>query len=204
MGKYEQALTDFNQVIQIESKDAWAVAQRGTTYRKMGKYEQALADINQAIQLFPKYDSVISQRSEIYILTGKLDQALIDINLAIQIQPDSSWRYYLRSQIHKLQNRTNDFGRDIEKAVSLARSYDGNNSDKAWNLFNLALYELVLGHTEQASHIYRQGFSNNATPGMIIDAIFDLDNLMKLFPDILEAKKIRDLLRAELDKKQVS
>ena len=37
MGKYEQALADFDQAIALDAKDAWAIASRGETYRLHGQ-----------------------------------------------------------------------------------------------------------------------------------------------------------------------
>ncbi|MCI0338947.1 MAG: tetratricopeptide repeat protein, partial [Acidobacteria bacterium] len=46
-----KALADFNRSIKLEAKDAWAIAQRGSTYRSMEQYEKALADFSRAIEL---------------------------------------------------------------------------------------------------------------------------------------------------------
>ena len=49
MGKYQEALADFDRAIELKPDDAWAIASRGETYRLMGRYEEALADFNRAI-----------------------------------------------------------------------------------------------------------------------------------------------------------
>ena len=65
MGHYDQALTDFNQAIELNPQYHWAIASRGETYRLMGRYEQALADFNQAIELNPQSDWAIAHRGQI-------------------------------------------------------------------------------------------------------------------------------------------
>ncbi len=49
MGKFEDALADLSRAIELDDKDAWAIANRGETYRQMGKFEDALADLSRAI-----------------------------------------------------------------------------------------------------------------------------------------------------------
>ena len=62
MGKYDQALADFDRAIGLDEKYAWAIANRGITYRLMDKYELALADFDRAIDLDEKYAWAIAER----------------------------------------------------------------------------------------------------------------------------------------------
>ncbi len=48
MGKYTEALADFDRAIALDEKYAWTIARRGETYRLMGKYPEALADFDRA------------------------------------------------------------------------------------------------------------------------------------------------------------
>jgi tetratricopeptide (TPR) repeat protein len=66
MGRYDEALTDFNQIIELNPKDQWAIASRGETYRLMGRYDEALTDFNQAIALWPETDWIVAERGESY------------------------------------------------------------------------------------------------------------------------------------------
>ena len=65
MGRYDEALTDFNQALELQPEADWAVAERGETYRLMGHHEQALTDFNQAIELNPQSDWAIAHRGQI-------------------------------------------------------------------------------------------------------------------------------------------
>jgi hypothetical protein len=40
MGRYDDALTDFNQAIELASESDWALAHRGHIHRLMGHYDQ--------------------------------------------------------------------------------------------------------------------------------------------------------------------
>ena len=54
MDRYEEALADFNRAIDLDPSYAWALANRGETYRRMERYEEALADLTRAIDLNPE------------------------------------------------------------------------------------------------------------------------------------------------------
>ncbi len=66
MGKYPEALADFNRAIELDERYALAIASRGQTYRLMGKYPEALVDFDKAIELNGKYTWAIAKRGETY------------------------------------------------------------------------------------------------------------------------------------------
>ena len=53
LGQYEEAIADFDQVIQWQSENAYAYISRGQAKANLGQYEEAFADFDQAIQLRP-------------------------------------------------------------------------------------------------------------------------------------------------------
>ena len=111
MGKYEQALADFDHAIALDEKDASAIASRGETYRLMGKYEQALTDFDHAIQLDEKDIWVIQNHGRTCLRMGKYEQALIDFNKVLEIDPENIdcmfWRALTNINLNN-QNAAND------------------------------------------------------------------------------------------------
>ncbi len=53
MGRYGEALADFNRAIELDPDSTWLMVRRGQTYQAMDRYEEALADFNRAIELDP-------------------------------------------------------------------------------------------------------------------------------------------------------
>ena len=53
--------TDFNQAIELNPQDQWAIASRGETYRLMGHYDNALTDFNHVIALWPDTDTIAAE-----------------------------------------------------------------------------------------------------------------------------------------------
>src|SRR6266513_1300259 len=52
-GKTDEALSDCNQAIQLNAKNATAFHNRAAGYSAKGNYDRAIADLDQAIQLDP-------------------------------------------------------------------------------------------------------------------------------------------------------
>jgi tetratricopeptide (TPR) repeat protein len=101
MGRYDQALADFNRAIEVDPEDAWAIGSRGQTYRLMGRYDEALADLNRAIELDPDQDWVIAERGETYRLVERYDEALADLDRAIELYPGDDDYIMKRAEIQR-------------------------------------------------------------------------------------------------------
>jgi len=52
-GQYDEAISDFNKAIEINSKYDKAYNNRGITYRLKGQYDRAISDFNKAIEINP-------------------------------------------------------------------------------------------------------------------------------------------------------
>ena len=52
MGRYDEALADFNHAL-AHPDDAWTAGSRGLTYQAMGRYDDALADFDHACSSTP-------------------------------------------------------------------------------------------------------------------------------------------------------
>lgn len=52
-GEYDEAVTDFNEAIQLDPKSVTAYLDRGMAYEEEGKYQEAISDYDIAIRLAP-------------------------------------------------------------------------------------------------------------------------------------------------------
>ncbi len=67
LGKYDEAIADYNQVIKLKPKYAEAYSNRGNVYKKLKKYDEAIADYEKFIELAksnPKLKSHIPRVQE--------------------------------------------------------------------------------------------------------------------------------------------
>ena len=54
MGRYDEALADFNRAIELDPGYAWAIASRGADLPADGPLRRGPADFNRAIELDPE------------------------------------------------------------------------------------------------------------------------------------------------------
>ena len=117
MGRYEEALVDFNQAIALDDKNTGAFTSRGQTYRLMERYEEALVDFNQAIALNDKSSWVFAQRGETYRLMERYAEALTDLNYALTLGSDTyNLRGLVFSYLGCYDEAINSYLQGLEKA----------------------------------------------------------------------------------------
>jgi tetratricopeptide (TPR) repeat protein len=56
LGRYQEALEDYDKAIEIDSKLANAYVNRGSAYSHLGATEKAIADYEKGLELDPKID----------------------------------------------------------------------------------------------------------------------------------------------------
>ena len=105
MGKYDEALSDFNHAIELNEKYAWAIANRGENYRLMGKYDEALSNFNRAIELDEKDAWAIASRGETHRLMGKYNEALKDFDRGINLNNNFDWAISCRGDTYRQLER---------------------------------------------------------------------------------------------------
>jgi formylglycine-generating enzyme required for sulfatase activity len=87
-GEYSSAITDFNQVLQLDSSALSANIQRGLAYYQIGEYQGAIADFDQVLRLNPNDAHTYHHRGLVYQKLGQLERAIEDFNRALQIDPN--------------------------------------------------------------------------------------------------------------------
>ena len=195
---YDQALVDFDHSLELLENNVWAITSRGRIHQLMGHYDQALVDFHRAIQLNKKDVSATCNLGLIYIMKGCYDQALTHLNRAIKIDDGNYWAYYFRSLVHELCGYVEQSQHDIRNAIQFARSqYEIDPND--WkNLFNLALFELFGNNLDGAEKYYQQAITSDIPLGYFPAAIYDLEDLTKVFPNNSLALHFLELLTKHL------
>jgi serine/threonine protein kinase/Tfp pilus assembly protein PilF len=76
IGKYTEALNQFNEVLKLDPDYGLPYKYMGQTYAQMGKYEKALDYMNEYVSLYPQYADSYYSLGMIYFRMGKIDQAI--------------------------------------------------------------------------------------------------------------------------------
>jgi tetratricopeptide (TPR) repeat protein len=140
-GKYEQAISEFNEVISRNSYPAWIIS-RATIYRLNRQYDKADADFNELIRRFPQAWYFYMLRALNNFDAGKPDVAIADLDKSANLAPVSAlhpvlWGYILRSR---------SGSRDTSAIAEIATKPNQKDID-------LAVYRLFLGQSTPAELI---------------------------------------------------
>lgn len=88
MGRLEEALADFDTVIELDPNYAEYHFDRATLLRRLDRHADALADYDKAIELSPPFPEVYHHRGNLWAELGEVSKALADFDYALELAPD--------------------------------------------------------------------------------------------------------------------
>ncbi|GBG82832.1 hypothetical protein CBR_g36362 [Chara braunii] len=134
-GRLDEAIDDFNRLLEKVPRFASALVTRGTALALQGKLEAAVQDFTQAIECSPKQIEAWKRRGQARAALGLEAEVLSDYAEALRIDPNCSDVYLQRGMFHyklkDFQSAEADMRTTIEK--------DPNNK-QAWNFL---VWELI-------------------------------------------------------------
>lgn len=201
MKRYEEALTDFNRLIGLDSGDKRAITRRGFVYRSMARYREALTDLNQAIELDPDYKEAIRQRGEVYLLLKQYDQALQNFKTAMDTEAND-WCHYCQALAYRGLSQAENAKTDLIQAIQIAKEKYKGDTDNYGNAVNLALYYIFARNHSKAKQLYQEVVSKEVPLLYIHEAISDLQDLLTIFPSYPHAQEMEGFLQSVLSQRQ--
>lgn len=91
LGRYQDALADFNESARLQPFYHRAFAWRGSLYRKMGKLPEALADLDRALAMDPHYSLTWYERSAVLRAQGDFASSVVDLDRAFRLDARYRW-----------------------------------------------------------------------------------------------------------------
>lgn len=121
--EWEQAITAFSSVIELEPDNAFAYDRRGIAHGRAERYDEAIPDFSRAISVAPAFAGPYNNRGLSYYKQCRFDEAIADYSTAIQLSPDVAVFYANRGLAHSqrgdLYAAIADYNRSIELDPSL-------------------------------------------------------------------------------------
>ncbi len=103
MGKHQDAINEFDQVVEQKPGYAGAWDQRARAFISLKKFDQALLDANRAVNIEPLDDANLALRGFVYLKMKNFALALKDFQMAASIRPGEKYYAdtieYLMSQL---------------------------------------------------------------------------------------------------------
>jgi len=95
--EYDRAIADFDMAIELDPKDAMAVADRGIAYFWQGKYELARMELDAAYRMNPRNPVVFRGRGMLALQAGDLVGAIAAFTVSLDIEPHNEFALQRRA-----------------------------------------------------------------------------------------------------------
>jgi len=187
LGRPNEALVAFDDVLQLDPEYDDAYFERAVAHRAVGDLDAALADLDRAIELSPAFTDAYYNRADIHTDLGDTERSMADLDMLLDIDPD-----YLSGRINRAvlrMGRGDLDGADRDLALGLLT---GPADPGLWSAVGLLRTEQ--GREIEASEAFDQALRlddrlvaawvNRAvlrfSAGQVGDAVTDLDRAIEL------------------------
>lgn len=116
---YDEAIEDYNRVIEKDCYNAKAYVSRGYAYKEKKEYDKAIIDCTRAIELEPNNVEAYTNRGYAYSKKEEFDKAIENYTQAIKLQPDSEEHYIYRALVYFTKEEYDKAIDDSTKAIEL-------------------------------------------------------------------------------------
>ena len=124
-GKFDEAITDFNQAIMIEPKNIEAYKNRGLAFCKKMQWDNAIADYSKIIEFDSNNSAAYGTRGYAFFRMNQFEAAIDDFSKIIEIGSKNADDYYFRGDAYRRTNQWEYARADLEKALQLNPAHKG-------------------------------------------------------------------------------
>ncbi len=142
--KYDKALEDYNQALELAPHYALAYNNRGSVYAELQQYDNAIADFNHAIREQSNYAEAYANRGAAYGNINQHKKALKDLTQSIEIEPHNAHAYYNRGIVYDDLQQHEKALKDFTRAIEFAPNHEFLYARRAKTYLQRHKYEEAL------------------------------------------------------------
>ena len=198
LGKFEDAIQDYNKAIDLNPNNASYYYNRGTTFANLEKFEDAIQDYNKAIDLNPNDESVYYNRGVAFIYLNEYEKAIENLSKAIDLNPNKDSTYYNRGIAFTNLSDSEKAIKDFNKAIDLNSNNASYYNNRGTLYINQGNYDEAVKDFSKAidlNPIFTFGYSNLGNLYNNLNkyekAIKNLSKAIDLDPNFSDAYNIR-------------
>jgi tetratricopeptide (TPR) repeat protein len=150
-GKYVEAISAFDEAIEIDPQYAAALCYKSFTLNELGKHDEATSPYDKAIEIDPQYVAAAWENKGNDLEQSKrYDDALEAYNRAIDLDPKDARTWFGKGYVLSKQAELNESMKAYDKAIEIDPEYAMAWSNKAANLLDLGINDDALKASEKA------------------------------------------------------
>ena len=119
LGAFEEAMSNIDQAISLNSMDCSSIARKANIYYCKGDIDSAISEINKALSVSPDYSFGYWRRALYKSAENDWDGAIEDASMSIAIDPNNSLSYSFRGFAYQRQGKKELAEADYKKVVEL-------------------------------------------------------------------------------------
>jgi tetratricopeptide (TPR) repeat protein len=135
LNDYQGAISDFNQALAINPRDADVYNNRGSIKLATGDKQGAIADYNQALAINPRYVESYNNRGWVKAELGDYQGSIADFNQALAINPRHADSYNNRGIVKSIlgdkQGAIDDYGQALAINPRFAGAYNSRGAARS-------------------------------------------------------------------------
>ncbi len=223
LGNYDASLKDYDKAVELDSKCALAFNNRGYTKFKQQNYEGALADYNKAILLNPKFQMALDNKAQLFqtvcmkddkdfnekyylslgicdVNEGNFPEALKSFDEVLKLNENSELAYFYKGICYHSLGKTDEAYTNYTNAIKLDKNMVDAYFNRGQLMFKInqkqALDDFVSAVALDAKFIdaYYSIASIQKNLGQYKEAIMNLDKIIELEPQAVNAKALKKLI----------
>lgn len=150
MGRYDEAIADFTQAIELDPGNSQYYCQRGDARLRTNENTEAIADYSVAIRQSPRLLWGYHGRGQAYLAVGNGEAALADLNQAVRLKPEAFTLRVLRGRANNLVQNYEAAITDLNDALENPKSSALLPKERASVLTQRAYARAKLDRAEEA------------------------------------------------------
>ncbi|GAA3039493.1 tetratricopeptide repeat protein [Actinokineospora globicatena] len=178
IGRNEDALRDFDRALELSPESSWGLSLRADSLRIAGRFNEALLGFDRAIEIDSNSSFSLGGRGEVLRILGRYDDAVADFDGATEIDDLNEGWYHYQSALALIGAGRVEVARErLSRAVATEEVNARVAPQDLRIAFNIAVYRLALGESEEAHRIVRDAMGKSPTTVQVRVAIRDFREL---------------------------
>ena len=207
LGKYKEAITDYNKAIELDLKNAEVYNNLGNANFSLGNYKEAIEYYTNAIEFNPQFADTYYNRGNAKLHSGKNEEAIEDYDKAIEFNPKHAKAYNNRGNarlaLKNYQEAIKDYDKAIEFNPKHAKAYNNRGNAKSdLGKYKEAItdYNKAIELNPQYGYAYHRRGNAKSDLGKYKEAIKDYSKAIDLNPKHAIAYCNRGIAKSALGK----